>query len=273
MIQSILHHQPPAQAGALVQFQPPAEARALHVAVVMDGNGRWAERRGLPRSAGHRAGSLAVRRTVAGALSQGIGTLSLYAFSSDNWRRPAAEVRALMKLLAHFLRTEAAECEREGVRVSVIGRRDRLGSDLLEAIASVEARTCAGSRLHLHVAVDYSARSAILEAARRSVASDRETFSGHLAQALHARSPIPEVDLLIRTGGEQRLSDFLLWESAYAELLFLATLWPDFGEEDLAGALAEFGRRERRFGSLPPARTLDAPTRWAKRAEEVGFHG
>jgi undecaprenyl diphosphate synthase len=299
MLQSILHHQPPAQAGALVQFQPQAEARALHVAVVMDGNGRWAERRGLPRSAGHRAGSLAVRRTVAGALSQGIGTLSLYAFSSDNWRRPAAEVRALMKLLAHFLRTEAAECEREGVRVSVIGRRDRLGSDLLEAIASVEARTSAGSRLHLHVAVDYSARNAILEAARRSVASgwpplaahaqgteadspgstplpdipSRETFSGHLAQALHARAPIPEVDLLIRTGGEQRLSDFLLWESAYAELLFTATLWPDFGEEDLAGALAEFGRRERRFGSLPPARTLDAPTRWAQRAEEVGFHG
>ena len=265
----------------------PHQPRPLHVAIVMDGNGRWAERRGLPRSAGHRAGSLAVRRTVKAAVAQGVGvpirTLTLYAFSSDNWGRPAAEVGALMRLFLHHLRTEAARCERQGVRVSVIGRRDRLGSDLRAAIESIEARTLQGRALHLQIAIDYSARGAILEAVGLHGGLEgpsREDFAALMARALHAPAPVPDVDLLVRTGGELRLSDFMLWECAYAELVFTPCLWPDFGSEALAHALEEFRGRTRRFGCLPPCGPLPTPTgptqaehaRIAEGRREVGTH-
>lgn len=251
----------------------------LHAAIIMDGNGRWAERRGLVRSAGHRAGAEAVRRAVTAAAARGIGTLTLYAFSADNWRRPAAEVRHLMHLFRAHLRSEASRCRREGVRVSVIGRRDRLTPGLLAAIESIEARTREGTGLHLLLAIDYSGRDAILEAARlhRSVDEtppapgspgvsrspaptlSREAFARLMAEALHAPTPLPGVDLLIRTGGEQRLSDFMLWECAYAEIVFTPCLWPDFGEAELDRALAEFRRRDRRFGGVHAHVEGDAP--------------
>jgi undecaprenyl diphosphate synthase len=222
-----------------------------HVAIIMDGNGRWATRRGLPRSAGHRAGVKAVRAVVEAAPSLGVATLTLFAFSSDNWRRPDPEVRALMGLLRHYLRADLRELVENGVRLSVIGRRDRLPGGLSDEIARVEQASAGGGRLHLQVAVDYSSRDAITEAAARWLAAQapsREAFGALLAAPAHRESP--DVDLLIRSGGEKRLSDFLLWESAYAELCFVDTLWPDFGAEDLRAAMAEFHRRERRFGGL-----------------------
>jgi len=223
---------------------------SIHVAVIMDGNGRWALRRGLPRSAGHHAGVDAIRRVVEAAPEIGIGTLSLFAFSSDNWARPTEEVQILMALFARFLRDEAGPLRAHDVRLSVIGRRDRLPPELVSAIAAAEAPTARGARLHLRVAVDYSSRNAILEAARLGGLDDptREAFAIRLGDAHGA--PAPDVDLLIRTGGEQRLSDFLLWESAYAELFFTARMWPDFREDDLAAAVAEFRGRDRRFGAL-----------------------
>ena len=223
---------------------------SIRVAVIMDGNGRWALRRGLPRSAGHHAGVDAIRRVVEAAPEVGIGTLSLFAFSSDNWARPAEEVQILMALFARFLRDEAGPLRAHDVRLSVIGRRDRLPPELVSAIAAAEALTARGTRLHLRVAVDYSSRNAILEAARLGGLDDptREAFAIRLGDTHGA--PAPDVDLLIRTGGEQRLSDFLLWESAYAELFFTARMWPDFREDDLAAAVAEFRGRDRRFGAL-----------------------
>ncbi|HWN13393.1 MAG TPA: di-trans,poly-cis-decaprenylcistransferase [Candidatus Dormibacteraeota bacterium] len=223
---------------------------SIHVAIIMDGNGRWALRRGLPRSAGHHAGVDAIRRVVEAAPEAGIGTLSLFAFSSDNWARPAEEVQILMALFARFLRDEAGPLRAHDVRLSVIGRRDRLPPELVSAIAAAEALTAPGTRLHLRVAVDYSSRNAILEAARLGGLDDptREAFAIRLGDT-HG-GPAPDVDLLIRTGGEQRLSDFLLWESAYAELFFTARMWPDFREDDLAAAVAEFRGRDRRFGAL-----------------------
>jgi len=223
---------------------------SIHVAVIMDGNGRWALRRGLPRSAGHHAGVDAIRRVVETAPEVGIGTLSLFAFSSDNWARPAEEVQILMALFARFLRDEAGPLRAHDVRLSMIGRRDRLPPELVSAIAAAEALTAPGTRLHLRVAVDYSSRNAILEAARLGGLDDptREAFAIRLGDT-HG-GPAPDVDLLIRTGGEQRLSDFLLWESAYAELFFTARMWPDFREDDLAAAVAEFRGRDRRFGAL-----------------------
>ena len=223
---------------------------SIHVAIIMDGNGRWALRRGLPRSAGHHAGVDAIRRVVEAAPEVGIGTLSLFAFSSDNWARPAEEVQILMALFARFLRDEAGPLRAHDVRLSVIGRRDRLPPELVSAIAAAEALTARGTRLHLRVAVDYSSRNAILEATRLGGLDDptREAFAIRLGDTHGA--PAPDVDLLIRTGGEQRLSDFLLWESAYAELFFTARMWPDFREDDLAAAVAEFRGRDRRFGAL-----------------------
>ncbi len=224
---------------------------SIHVAVIMDGNGRWAVRRGLPRSAGHHAGVDAIRRVVEAAPGLGIGALSLFAFSSDNWARPAEEVQILMALFGRFLRDEAGPLRTHDVRLSVIGRRDRLSPEVVSAIAAAEALTARGTRLHLRVAIDYSSRDAILEAARLGRRDDatRERFAIRLA-AIHG-APAPDVDLLIRTGGEQRLSDFLLWESAYAELFFTARMWPDFHGDDLAAAVAEFRGRDRRFGALP----------------------
>jgi undecaprenyl diphosphate synthase len=231
---------------------------SLHVAIIMDGNGRWAIARGCSRSAGHRAGADAVRRAVEAAYRLGVGTLTLYAFSSDNWQRPAREVATLLALFERYLANEAAECARRGIRLSVLGRRDRLPASLVRAIESAESSTARGGGLALRLAVDYSSRDAILDAASRlsglSGTGSREAFAKLLA--------VPDVDLLIRTGGERRLSDFLLWESAYAELVFLDRMWPDFDASDLEAALREFHARERRFGRIeaPAAATARLPS-------------
>jgi undecaprenyl diphosphate synthase len=219
--------------------------RGLHVAVIMDGNGRWAASRGSPRTAGHRAGARAVRRIVESAPAHGIDVLTLFAFSADNWKRPKGEVSSLMRLFEAYLRGETARCVAEGVRVRVIGRRDRLGERLLRAIEAAEHATREGLRLELYLAVDYSSRDAI--------------STGVV---------LPDVDLLIRTGGEQRLSDFLLWESAYAELVFTAKQWPDYGDSDLGVAVAEYHARERRFGSVEAA-----PVRPVRSREDAPAEG
>jgi undecaprenyl diphosphate synthase len=220
-------------------------SNTFHCAIIMDGNGRWAKSRGLPRIAGHRRGADAVRRTIEAAPSFGITDLTLYAFSSDNWKRPVEEVSALMDLLAHYLESEAARCAREGVRLGVIGRRDRLSPSIRRLIAYAEDLTAACDRLHVRLAIDYSSRDSLLRAA--------EACSGHALtrEALAAQLPAPDVDLLIRTAGEQRLSDFLLWECAYAEFVFLDCMWPDFGEDELRLATGTFRSRQRRFGGLP----------------------
>lgn len=221
----------------------------LHVALIMDGNGRWAVRRGLPRNAGHKAGVEAIRRVVKAAPDMGVGTLTLYAFSCDNWRRPKPEVAALMDLLRYYLRTETARLARNGVRLTVIGRRDRLPQGLAAEIQRAETTMAGGEALHLRIAVDYSARDAILAAAAKVTGPDDLTREG-FARLVTGEAEPRDVDLVIRTSGEQRLSDFLLWESAYAELHFTERLWPDFGADDLAEALASFHGRERRFGAL-----------------------
>ena len=220
----------------------------LHVAIIMDGNGRWATSKGRPRTAGHVAGAEAVRRTVEAARGLGIGTLTLFAFSSDNWQRPPEEVGALMRLFRRYLIKEAARCAEDGVRIRVIGRRDRLSPMLVRVIEDAEARTAGGKEALLRIAIDYSARDAILRAASRLKGGEasREVFSNLLAD----ENPLPDVDLLIRTGGEKRLSDFLLWECAYAELVFTERMWPDFGADDLAEAVREFHHRDRRFGLI-----------------------
>jgi undecaprenyl diphosphate synthase len=226
----------------------------LHVALIMDGNGRWAVRRGLPRLEGHRRGADTVDRVVQAAPDLGIGTLTLYAFSSDNWRRPAEEIAGLMQLFRVYLEKETARCVDNGVRLVVIGRRDRLAPDVVAAIARSERATSGGQRLLLRLAIDYSARDAILRAATLAPTPDalsRAGFAQLLARATHAPETA-DVDLLVRTGGEQRLSDFLLWECAYAELVFSPQLWPDFTTADLAAALKEFRARERRFGGVAP---------------------
>lgn len=210
----------------------------LNAAIIMDGNGRWAEAQGLPRIAGHHAGAESVRRVVEAAPALSIGVLTLYAFSSDNWKRPSGEVSLLFRLLEDYLDRERDECLMNGVRVRVIGRRDRLPDSVKRSIERTEQETAAGRELEVRLAVDYSSRDAIVAAAARASV----TREG-LAKALG-----PEVDLLIRTGGEQRLSDFLLWECAYSELYFTSCMWPDFGAEELAAAVREFHLRERRFG-------------------------
>lgn len=228
-----------------------------HVAIIMDGNGRWATARGLPRTAGHHAGLKAARNVVEAAARSGIGTLTLYAFSSDNWHRPKREVGALMALFRRALVTEGKRCLDNGVRLTILGRRDRLPQTLVDAIRQVEHATSSGRRLHLRVAIDYSARDAILRAAQRIAADSRpvtrDSFAALLADVDHDPCTPRDVDLLIRTGGEQRLSDYLLWECAYAELLFSCKLWPEFGETDFVNALAEFEGRERRFGRVSVA--------------------
>lgn len=225
----------------------------LHVAVAMDGNGRWATARGWARSRGHQAGVGAVRRVVRAAPRLGITALTLYAFSSDNWRRAPAEVAALHALLRNYLVREREALVRAGVRCSVIGRRDRLAPELLAAIVAAEAATADGRRLHLRLAIDYSARAEIARAAAAAAARwtlglppARDLMQRLIAGALEGDAG--PVDLLIRSGGERRLSDFLLWEAAYAELYFTRTLWPEFGARQLRRALAEFSRRERRWG-------------------------
>jgi undecaprenyl diphosphate synthase len=231
----------------------PSHAR-LHVAIIMDGNGRWATSRALPRTAGHTAGVRTARAIVESAVRAGIGTLTLYAFSSDNWGRPRPEVLGLMRLFRRALQVEAKRCLENGVRLSIVGRRDRLPAPLRQAIVQAEDLTAGGRNLHLRIAVDYSSRDAILRAAAKardvSAPLTRERFSQLLADVDHDPAPVRDVDLLIRTGGEQRLSDFLLWECAYAELVFSSTMWPDFTERDLIDAITEFEARDRRFGRI-----------------------
>ena len=240
------------------RWQDPAPAAVagrdrFHVAINMDGNGRWALLRGRPREEGHVVGATAVRRTVEAAPHLGITTLTLYAFSSDNWRRPRGEVDNLMCLLQTYLDSECDRLAESDVRFSVIGRRDRIPAALRESIEHVEASTGDGSALHLRVAIDYSAREALLAAASRiatGTPATREAFERSMFEAIHAPCGTRDVDLLIRTGGEQRLSDFLLWESAYAELYFTDVLWPDFAEADLAAAVQSFAARDRRYGGV-----------------------
>jgi undecaprenyl diphosphate synthase len=241
--------------GKIPAVQPAiAQAHRLHVAIISDGNGRWATSRGLPRSTGHRAGAEAARRVIEAAPRLGIHTLTLFALSSANWKRPAGEVNAILRLLHEYLLAETTHCIEEGVRLSIIGRRDRLPATLRQAIADSEAVTARGTRMHLRLAVDYSAREAIYHAACRFYKVTElspESFSNVLAEVLRGGST--EVDLLIRTGGEQRLSDFLLWECAFAELVFTQKRWPDFTAADLEAAVKEFGQRERTRGALPDA--------------------
>jgi undecaprenyl diphosphate synthase len=208
-----------------------------HVAMIMDGNGRWAERRGMPRLVGHRAGAEAVRRIVEGCAERGIAVLSLYAFSADNWKRPGGEVAGLMRLFEAYLRSEGRRLAEAGIRLEIIGRRDRLPGRLLKGILEAESLTASGARMTLRIAIDYSSRHAI--------------ESSFTAAAPRRVSDGLDVDLMVRTGGERRLSDFLLWESAYAELAFLDVLWPDLSLADLDAVLADFAGRERRFGGLP----------------------
>ena len=234
-------------------FTQPAPT-GIHLAVILDGNGRWATRRGLPRAAGHQAGAQAVRRLVEACPASGVGTLTLYAFSSDNWSRPEREVRWLLRLFREHLRTEVTRCVATGIRLTVIGRRDRLPAPLAAAVSHAEMATARGRRLHLRLAIDYSGRDAILAAARalRDVAEpSREDFARAVADGGRGGPDVPPVDLLVRTGGEQRLSDFLLWELAYAELHFTPTMWPEFDASELRAILVEFHARERRYGGLP----------------------
>lgn len=224
----------------------------LHVALIMDGNGRWATSKGLPRFVGHQAGAVALRSIVQAAPDMNVGTLTVYAFSSDNWQRPLGEVSALMQLFQTYLQLEVQRCLSNGVRLSVIGRRDRLSPGLQEIIEKTERKTQGGQRLHLRLAIDYSAREMLVRAARE-VKDDAEITQASLQAALQQVSgaAAKDVDLLIRTGGEQRLSDFLLWECAYAELFFSPIKWPDFGPEQLQDIVRQYYDRERRFGGLP----------------------
>ena len=227
----------------------------------MDGNGRWATACGLTRPEGHRAGARTLKAVVRASPALGIDTLTAYAFSADNWKRPRAEVHALLALFEDTLRRDTLELRREAVRLSVIGRRDRLPPPLVRQVAQAEAATAHGRRLHLRLAVDYSAREAIARAAaagrQPGARASRAGIALRVGSGRGQIQPVPDVDLLIRTGGEQRLSDFLLWESAYAELWFTPTPWPAFEVQELAQALAEYRGRQRRFGGLPaePAQT------------------
>jgi undecaprenyl diphosphate synthase len=226
-----------------------------HVALIMDGNGRWAKARGLPRVAGHRAGAKAVRRCIEAAIEQGVEWLTLFAFSSENWRRPQGEVTELTSLLRQYLRSEIAELATNGVCFRVIGDRARFSPDLRAELDSAERQTAGNRRLNLTVALSYGGRGEIVAAAQAVAraaqsgtldidALDEAGFGRFLSTAI-----MPDPDLLIRTSGERRLSNFLLWQCAYAELVFLDVLWPDFDSADLAAALAEFARRERRYGA------------------------
>jgi undecaprenyl diphosphate synthase len=234
-----------------------ASAPPRHVAIIMDGNGRWAARRGLPRVAGHRAGSKAVRRVIESATSMGVAWLTLYAFSSENWRRPAGEVIDLTGLLRDYLRNEVAELHRNGVRLRVIGERERFSEDIQTALREAEHLTSNNEKLNLTVALSYGARDEIMAAARLLAkaavagAIDPETLDESRFSAMLSTAGMPDPDLIVRTSGERRLSNFLLWQAAYAEFVFQDVLWPDYNAQHFAEALAEYGRRERRFGARP----------------------
>ncbi len=236
----------------------PAETAALprHVAIIMDGNGRWAKARGLPRTAGHRRGVETVREVVRGAGELGIAYLTLFGFSTENWKRPAAEVDFLMGLLRHYMRSELETLAKEGARLRVIGDRDGLPRDIATMIGEAEARTRANARINVTIALNYGGRADIVRAARRLAERAAagtlapETIDENALTRELLTAEIPDPDLLIRTSGEQRISNFLLWQSAYAEMLFVDTLWPDFGKAQLAAAVAEYSRRERRYGAV-----------------------
>jgi undecaprenyl diphosphate synthase len=224
----------------------------MHVAIIMDGNGRWAQQRGLPRTAGHRAGADAVDRAVTAAAEHGVEVLTVYAFSCANWQRPRAEVHSLFGLFRRYLKEQTRRCLEQSIRLNIIGRRDRLDRALLALIQSAEQATAHCTRMILRIAIDYSAQWSLMHASHASRELEHiepEEFSRQLAAVNHA-IPVSDVDLLIRTGGEQRMSDFLLWECAYAELHFIAKLWPDFDGDDFASALIEFSGRDRRFGRV-----------------------
>ena len=233
----------------------------MHVAIIMDGNGRWAEQRGLPRRAGHRVGAKAARRVIEAAARSSVECLTLFAFSSDNWSRPREEVSHLMYLFKRYLQSEITRCVENGIRLNVIGRRDRLNQELVTIIERAESLTASGKQMLLRIAVDYSARDAVAQSAHHTNQDctclakheERACFEAALARQMHASVPAGDVDLLIRSGGERRLSDFLLWECAYAELVFLDTYWPDFSEHEFEAALRDFDGRERRFGGAPVA--------------------
>ncbi|MEO0411277.1 MAG: isoprenyl transferase [Pseudomonadota bacterium] len=236
--------------------QPDIQTRPIprHIAIIMDGNGRWAKGKGLPRLAGHRRGAEAVRRCVTAASEAGIEYLTLYAFSSENWNRPADEVTDLMNLLQMYLRKEVSELDRKNVRICFIGRRERLAPDTLQLMQSAEQQTQANTGLTLCIALNYGSHSEIVEATRKiaiqvakGALAPTEITQQHITDNL-LTADIPDPDLIIRTSGEQRLSNFLLWQAAYAELVFLEVLWPDFGEDELREALNEFERRDRRYG-------------------------
>lgn len=239
---------------ALPLEDSPAPPR--HIAVIMDGNGRWARARGLPRTAGHRAGAEAAKRCVRAAAEAGVGHLTLFGFSSENWRRSGAEISELMGLLRLFLRRQAHELVENGVRLSVIGDRARLPADIVSAIADVEERTRPGERLRLTIALSYGARDEIADAARvlaeqvaRGEITAEEVTADRLGAALQTADQ-PDPDLILRTSGEQRLSNFMLWQAAYAEFLFIDKHWPDFAADDLFAAVADFQKRDRRFGAV-----------------------
>ncbi len=240
----------------------------LHVAIIMDGNGRWASRQGLPRPEGHRRGMEAVRRTAEAAADMGVGTLTMFAFSSANWKRPADEVANLMWLFRAYLRADLPRLVASGARLSIIGRRDRLPARLRHDIRIAERATAAGRRIHVRIAIDYSSREAIVRAAAAGWdgegALPRELF-GQPSQPSCPETDdrLADVDLMIRTGGEMRLSDFLLWECAYAELWFTDKMWPDFDQADLAAALGDFWARERTFGAVPTGLAAPEPERLA----------
>jgi undecaprenyl diphosphate synthase len=228
----------------------------VHVAIIMDGNGRWAQAKGFPRTAGHKAGAEAVRRTIQGAVDEGVRYLTLFGFSSENWKRPKGEVSDLMGLLRIYLRKEIGDLERKGVRVRVIGERTKFAPDIQDLIAEAEQRTAGNTLLNLTIALSYGGRQEIIDAARilakqvkRGEISADDIDEARFSAALYT-SDLPDPDLLIRTSGEQRVSNFLLWQVAYAEFVFSDVLWPDFSGEHLAEALQDYRNRERRFGGV-----------------------
>jgi undecaprenyl diphosphate synthase len=241
----------------LVSFPIPSDvpfpaSSHLHVAIICDGNGRWATSRGFPRAAGHRAGAETARSVIHCAPHLGIHTLTMFTLSSANWKRPESEVNSILQILRKYLHEETTHCADEGIRLSIIGRRDRLPRDLQEDVLQAEALTSKGTKLHVRLAVDYSSRHCLFQAASKFYKATQlspESFGDVLAEVQRGGST--DVDLLIRTGGEQRLSDFLLWECAFAEFVFLEKRWPDFTPADLRDAILEFRTRERTRGSLP----------------------
>ena len=251
----------------LLSFPIPPEvpcpaSSQLHVAIICDGNGRWATSRGLPRAAGHRAGAETARCVIRCAPHLGIHTLTMFTLSSATWKRPESEVESILEILRKYLLEETAHCVEEGIRLSIIGRRDRLPRDLQEHVQQAEALTSKGTRLHLRLAVDYSSRHCLFQAASKfykATELSAESFGDVLAEVQRGGST--DVDLLIRTGGEQRLSDFLLWECAFAEFVFLEKRWPDFTTSDLRDAILEFHTRERTRGSLPKEYLISGPGR------------